>query len=251
MDLERYLRVLWRFRWLVASGLVIASVLALLSFVRVDLRGSPHFTYRAGEEWASSGSLLITQARFPEGRSVFEQAVPPLSKDEIQTFAPQFADPNRFAALATLYAELATSDAVRRTVLRDGPLNGVVEATPVTLANGTPLPLLTVGSISSTPTGALVLARRAIRAFREHVESQQRNSGIPVDQRVVIEVINQPGNAALLRGRPTTLPILVFLTVFLAFVGVAFILENLRPRIAPVSSVAARSSEPPSARLSA
>lgn len=251
MDLERYLRVLWRFRVLVALGLVLASVLALFSFVRVDLSGSPRLSYRASEQWASSATLLITEARFPEGRSVFEQAIPPVSKDEIQTFAPQFADPNRFAGLATLYAELATSDAVRRTMLRDGPLNGVAEATPVTLANGNPLPLLTVGAIASTPIGAIALAHRAVRAFREHVESQQRSSGIPVDQRVVIEVINQPGNAALLRGRPTTLPVLVFLTVFLAFVSIAFILENLRPRIAPVSAVAAPSSEPPSARLSA
>jgi hypothetical protein len=251
MDLERYARVLWRFRMVVASGLLLAFVLALLSIVRIDLSGSPRLSYRATEQWASSGSLLITQARFPEGRSVFEQAVPPVSNDKIQTFAPEFADPNRFAGLATLYAELATSDAVRRTMLRDGPLNGAVEATPVTLTNGTPLPLLTIAGISSTPAEALALARRAIRAFREHVESQQRSSGIPVDQRVIIEVINQPSAVTLVKGRPRTLPILVFLTVFLAFVGIAFVLENLRPRVAPVSAVSARSSEEPSARLSA
>jgi hypothetical protein len=251
VDLERYIRVLWRFRLLVAIGLVLASALALLSFVRVDISGSPRLSYRTSEQWGSSGSLLITQPRFPEGRSVFEQAVPPLSRDKIQTFAPQFADPNRFATLATLYAELATSDAVRATILRDGPVNGVVEATPVTLTNGTPLPLLTVGAIASTPIEALALARRAIRAFREHVESEQRRSGIPVDQRVIIDVVNQPSEATLLRSRSKTLPILVFLTVLLAFVGAAFVLENLRPRIAPVSSVAARSSEPPSARLTA
>jgi hypothetical protein len=251
VDLERYLRVLWRFRVLVALGLALGSMLALLSFARVDLSGSPRFSYRASEDWASYGSVLITQTRFPEGRSVFEQLIPPVNTNKRQTFVPQFADPNRFAGLASLYAKLATSDAVLQVMLRDGPLNGAVEATPATLATGATLPLVNVGGISSTPTAAIALARRTIRALREHVESQQRSSGIPVDQRVVIQVINHPARAVLLRGRPTTLPIVVFLTVFLGFVAIAFILENLRPRIAPVSAVATESSEPSSARLSA
>jgi hypothetical protein len=251
VDLELYFRVLWRFRLLVAFGLVLAFSLALLSFARVDLSGSPRLSYRASEQWSSYASLLITQSKFPEGRSVFEQSIPPASADETQTFAPEFADPNRFAGLATLYAELATSDAVRALMLRDGPINGAVEATPVTLTNGNTLPLLSVAGISTTPAGAIALARRAVRSFRQYVESQQRSSGIPVDQRVVITVVNQPAKATLLRGRPKTLPIVVFLAVLLAFVGIAFILENLRPRIAPVSSSAAQSSEPPPVRQSA
>ena len=42
----------------------------------------------------------------------------------------------------------------------------------------------------------------------------------------------------MLEGRSKTIPIVVFLTVMLAFVGLAFILENLRPREKPVSVTA-------------
>ncbi len=41
----------------------------------------------------------------------------------------------------------------------------------------------------------------------------------------------------LLEGRSKTVPIVVFLTVMLAVIGLAFILENLRPRVRPVADV--------------
>ena len=36
MDLNLYLRVIWRFWWLVLIGLIVATVLAVLSVYRVD-----------------------------------------------------------------------------------------------------------------------------------------------------------------------------------------------------------------------
>ena len=48
----------------------------------------------------------------------------------------------------------------------------------------------------------------------------------------------------LLEGRSKTVPIVVFLTVMLAVIGLAFILENLRPRVRPVADVADRQEAP-------
>ena len=69
----------------------------------------------------SRAMLLITEPKFPEGRSVFEQSVPPASSDTPQDYAPPFASPDRFIALANLYGQLATSDPVRRIMLKEDP----------------------------------------------------------------------------------------------------------------------------------
>ena len=50
MDLQLYMRVLWRFRLLVGAGLLLATGLALLSFASVGPGG---FSYREQELWAN------------------------------------------------------------------------------------------------------------------------------------------------------------------------------------------------------
>ena len=231
MDLALYARVLWRFRLLVVLGLLLAVTLALLSIVRVSTDG---LTYRQQEQWVSRAMLLITEPQFPEGRSVFEQSIPPVSTDEPQTYAAPFANPDRFVALANLYSQLATSDVVRRILLEDGRLNGAIEAAPVATVNGAAsLPLLSIGGIATTPQQARVLAKRAVAGFLAYLEREQQRSKIPAQQRVVLDVVKQPTAGELLKGRPKTLPVIVFMTVMLAVCGIAFALENIRPRIKP------------------
>src|SRR5688572_29756916 len=114
VDIQLYLRVLWRFRLLVAAGFTLAVVLALLSFARVSFEnglGPPKLTYREQEKWVSYSTLYVTQPGFPWGYSVIKQPDP---DEQLETrtkqIAPEFADPTRFASLAVLYAYLATSD---------------------------------------------------------------------------------------------------------------------------------------------
>ena len=68
MDLKLYLRVLWRFRILMAAGALLAATLAFLSFVRVDPGGSPLLSYRDDEQWVTYSMLFVTQQGFPWGR---------------------------------------------------------------------------------------------------------------------------------------------------------------------------------------
>ena len=53
-------------------------------------------------------------------------------------------------------------------------------------------------------------------------------------ERVQVEVVRQPQAPSLLEPRKKTRPIIVFLTVAIATFGLAFILENLRPRVRAV-----------------
>ena len=240
MDLQLYLRVLWRFKLLTATGALLASMLALLSVVRVDTTGGSFgLEYRETEQWVSRATVLVTEQKFPLGRSVFEEVIQPTTTNRPKTYAPRFAASSRFTELANIYAELAMSDAVRQLMLRDGPIRGAIQAVALKATNGSdaPLPLLSIGGLSTTPRESVRLAERGTTALRQYIEAQQRANGIPEEQRVVLAVVNEAqfGRTELLSGRSMTLPIVVFMVAMFATIGLAFILENLRPRRRPAS----------------
>jgi len=253
MDLQLYLRVIWRFRFLVLGGLFLALVLAFLSIARIEPDGNaPWVKFRGSEKWVSVSTLLVTEPDFPLGRSVFPEEVPPVGTDQPQTYAPKFAPSTRFIELANTYAEFVTGDAVREIMLRDGPIRGTVEATPLVASNASdaPLPMLAIRGIATTPAGAAVLAQRATDAFQSFLQAQQDRLAIPTEQRAVLNQVRQPSpnTTVLLQGRSKTLPIVVFLTVMLAFVGLAFVLENLRPRVRPVVDITGTQAVTPAVR---
>jgi hypothetical protein len=244
MDLNLYVRVLWRFWWLVLAGLIVAAALAVLSVYRVDSTDGYSLEYRQKEKWVSVATVLVTEPDFPLGRAVFEQDVPPVSSNLPKTFTPEFAPSSRFIELANVYAELVTSDDVRRLILEDGPLPGAVQAVPLVATNGSDasLPMVGVRGLAATPEAAVTVAQRASDAFRRYLKVEQSLGGIPPDQRVLLTEVRHPSasTTVLLEGRSKTVPVVVFLTVMLAVVGLAFVLENIRPRVRAVAVAPAR-----------
>jgi hypothetical protein len=224
MDFGLYARVLWRFRLLVLLGLTLATSLALLSLVRVSSDG---VSYRQVELWSGTTRLLVTQAGFPEGRLYGQTAA---AGDE----SPDpVVDPARFNNLAVLYSQLATSDAVRGLMRRDGPILGQIIATTV-VGGGefkTQLPMIDLTAISTTPEGALRLAERSGNALATYISNQQRASHVPVADRAVIVPVIRPLKPQLFQPRSKTMPAVVFFVVMFVTVGLAFLLENLRPRL--------------------
>jgi hypothetical protein len=219
MDLQLYLRVLWRFRLLVAGGVVLATALAILAHVDVSLRGgSPSFTSREGEVWMSQAKIWVTREGFPAGRLA--------TTDEERPGAD-------FAGLAVLYASLAGSDAVRDLMLREGPLTGSTEVKAAESGSGSrasSLPFILIEGFASTPRAAVSMADRKMRALMMYIEEQQRADNTPASERVLLKVLVEPDRPQLLASRSLTRPIVIFLTVMIAVLGLAFILENLRPR---------------------
>ncbi len=222
MDLALLARVLWRHRIIVGVGLFAAIALAFLSLVRVGLGGSgPKLQYRQHEEWQSLATLFVSQRGFPYGRAVI----------------PDGQDPSRFGNYATLYAHLAMSDAVKRLILRGGPIDASHEfmgAAPV-LANpgdssSPPLPLIDLWAISDPPQRAEALTRRATAAFMQYLDEVQQANKIPLDQRVVVTVVSAGNEPLLLKKRSKTLAVVIFLTVAMATCGLAFIVENVKRR---------------------
>lgn len=223
MDLSLYFRVFWRFRFLVALGLVLAICLSLLSLVRVDFSGSPSLKYREQEQWMSTGTLLVQPPGFTWGKVA----------------AADLSVVNAYGSLALLYAKLATSDSVKRIVLRNGPIKpATVDATYVSQApgdpTGAPLPLIAISATAPTPQKAMSAVSRQTEAFVDYLSDKQVQNQIKPAKRVRVSVLQDAQPAELLKGRSKTLPIVVFLTVMLAVIGLAFMLENLRPRVRAV-----------------
>jgi hypothetical protein len=221
MDLGLYLRVLARFRVLVAGGAVVALLLAIISLVKVDPSGSSFISYRQSEQWVSSTKLFVTEPGFPWG-----------SLRESQSF-----DPARLTSLAFIYAQLADSDPVKAIVRHQGPIKGHVEISTVPAGpnSDADLPFINIAAFSTSPEAAKALARRQAAAFSTYLRSEQARKGIPPEQRVQLDVVQRPLKAELDKGRSKTLPIVIFLTVMIAVIGLAFLLENMRPRIRAVS----------------
>ena len=233
MDLRLYFRVLWRFRLIVAAGLALGVLLALLSYTRVSFAGGkPSLSYRQAETWKSNTELFLTQGGFPWGRTVL-----PINTQETPTgtqiLPSNFADPSRFRELAQYYALFANSDEVRRLIAsRTKNFVGTVTARPeYDPISNFPLSFVQIQWVGPTARDASTLANEAARAFKDYLTRKQADAGIPPAQRVQVQINNRARNASLLAGRRKTTPVVIFLTIMLAAIGVAFILENLRPRV--------------------
>jgi hypothetical protein len=233
MDFSLYARVLWRFRLIVLLGLFIAASLALLSMIKI---GSDGVQYRQSELWSSSMRLGVTQNGFPWGRLF---AAP---TGDQSTVAPPadgksgipIVDPARFNTLAVLYAELASSDPIRRLMLREGPIRGKIVATPLVAdKTGTMLPIIDLTAISTSPAGAIALAQRSARALDTYVRDEQRANNVPASDSVILQVLLRPRDAEVFQPRSKTMPIVIFLAVLFVTVVLAFLLENLRPSVRP------------------
>jgi hypothetical protein len=241
MDLALYFRVLWRFRRLVAVGLALAVILSLLSFVKISFAGgSPRLAYSQAQTWQSEAVLFVTQRDFPWGRTTPQYQ--PASPSEGLPAVPT-ADANRLSSLAVLYAQLATTYQVQRFMQHRPakPTDVTVAAIPAPpFSTPAILPLISVKALGTSQPKAAALAADQANAIARYVDLNQQDAQTPVSQRVLVQEVQRPGDhpATLVGKRGKTLPVIVFLAVMIATLGLAFILENLGPGIRVVDDVA-------------
>jgi hypothetical protein len=229
MDLRLFLAVLWRFRLLVVFGVALASALAILSAYTVSFEGvRPTLVHRDFEIWQSHEILYVSaQRRDEDGR--------------LQD------DPGRAAQFAGIYSRLASSDAVERIVIRRASAVGAMRIGAVAGRddNGT-LPMIDVFGEATNPASAEELARTTSVALREYVADLQAKERVAPAERVQMSVIKRAGDyeglldeasaTLLVKPRSKLRVLLVFFGAMGLVVGLAFVLENLRPRLRPVST---------------
>ena len=184
----------------VAVGLIPATTnVAVHDSTLGDAEGSP---------WARS--LLPTPASTP-------------GDGNLRSFEFE-SDPTRLVSLAIIYAQLINGTPIQQGVPRGASLKASALTDPLT---STPLPLIDVAGRASTRAEAARVAQAGADRFRSYIRDQQASSGVSLNQRVLLQVVST--QAQLVAGRKKTLAIVAFLAVMIATVGLAFVLENLRP----------------------
>jgi hypothetical protein len=254
VDLNLYLRVLWRWRAIVLAGLTLGLLLALLSVSRVGFDGAkPTFTPRAPEVWRSASTLLVTQEGFPWGRTIFDETVKVESPDGGDpVFVPRFADPGRLSGLAVLYAELAKGDDVRRAFLQKAPPGAFYDATVVkSIDGGSVLPMIYITGFGDSPKMAEYSANLATAAFRRYLGISQRQARIPAEKRVEVVVTRQAISAELFEPRSVVRPIFLLFLVLMSTIALVFVLENIRPSGRGTASEVTPMALPPAEKPSA
>ena len=248
MDLPLYFRVLWRFRLIVLPGLVVAIALAVLAYGKVDLSHGFKVTPRAVPEYHDDALLLVTQRGFPWGSS--QQPYVPGDVNKGLPAVP-VGDFSRMSGIAMIYSELADSDTVKALVRHKPTKTEKLFTSPYAPASappGTVLPMVALSADAASPARAAELINARIAAFRAYIAARQTKADLSDQKRVVVQVLRagNPDTAIVVSGKKKTLPVVVFLAVMIAVVGLAFMLENMRPRVRPVEQADA-----PAARLTA
>jgi len=220
MDLQLAFRVLWRFRVIVALGLLIGLVLAFLALVKISPSSSPHFKYRTQPQYESHIDVGLTTEKFPWW--------------SLRASAGA-VDIDTLRSLATVYPKYATGNQVRRILLRSGGLDGQISTFPELAPDSSGLPMFGLSYVAPTAARANSLAARHFRAFQQWILINQNRDGTRPASRIILWPVDGPTPATLIAGRKMTKPILIFLGFAVLTIALAFILENVRPRIRPVA----------------
>lgn len=230
MDIRRHLEVLRRWRLLVIVGALFGIALAVLASFQISTSG---LRWRTPVSYQSSSVLLVTQAGFPWGRAVVPLADgtdTTRTSSAIKAAGPQFADPSRYIALATIYSFMVHSQPVLN-LIPSKPLPEQVAAQPFKDGsnNGSPLPLIGMTTTAvGSPQAAVKLNRDAIDALRTYVRQQQDATQTPARERAVIQIYNPPAPAVVSQGHKLTKSILALILCLGASMMLAYVLENLR-----------------------
>ena len=211
MDVLSYWHVIQRQRRIVVVGLTVTTVLALIAAVKISPSG---ISYRSPGTYTATSTLFVTQEGSPWGR----------------------LDPTRMQYLAALYAEFATTDAVRYRVLPlDSPDSDSFTATALKASDGTTLPLIEITGESTTGERAIEIARTASNALRRYVVANQNANNVPESTRVALPLVVGAREAEVLRGPRRTPAIMLFLLGLAATLVMAFTVDNTRRRPAAVA----------------
>jgi len=217
MDLRLFWGVVKRYKRIAIGGLVLAVVLAILTYGTPGLsHGKPTIIPRGSVTWEARAQLLIAQSG-----GAYEGTDP-----------KKLSVTGYMASLSGVYAAIANGDAVQDAA-RDPKVRGQVSAQEgVDPLTGEYQPLITLTSSAPTPTAAVILARRGVSALQNYVAQTQAAAGIPTGSRIVLEVL-QAGNVPVIAsGHKPTVPILVLIGVLSATIMLLFSLENRDPETA-------------------
>ena len=257
VNVAGYARSLRRFWWVLVLGVVVALLAALSARFTISFF-PPGLEEKEEISWTAESRLLITSADNPHFRSKETILVPrgpgggtgsaeegdgtgaqgtdaAAQDDNLVPFSSP-PDLNTIVRNANTYPYVIESDQVADYRRREfGELPGSVTAlgvTSVVTANRVELseiPIIRLIAVADTPEDAVGLADKTGKAFIGWLENFQESHEIPREDRIVVEQLNTPRGAVASAGPSTTLPVFVFLAVFVAFCVFSVLLDRLLP----------------------
>ena len=183
MDLAQHAAVLWRFRAVVAGGLVLGIVLAVwrpTSF--------PSLTPRGSETWTSESSLLVTQSGFPEGRVRFPtDGRRPGAGDRSagrQRRRLEFADPEPSLRAREPLRPARHRRPRPRPAPRAAPSPRRSRRFPVEGNASTQLPVIKLTTTAGSGRGRARAQPAHVEALQNVLATEQAKNAIPAGQRI-------------------------------------------------------------------
>jgi hypothetical protein len=262
--MDVYLRVMWRFRWLVLLGAVVAvaTPFPLLYHIHPLLHG--RLVARSKASYVASTELIVnnptgpylrtqlsTQGATPPSHAATKQsqatattATAQASARSAQQTSPGVAtNTHQLIDAANLFPLFIGSDAVSR--LREqlaGRIPGAVTAKALysleqpNKYRPSSLPIIQILATSGKPAKAVKLANSTARAFNLWLVRKQNAAHVPFDQRIIVRPLTVATTAAETGGPSYSLPLIAAFAVFAAFCGLAVAADRRRPRVAQLYS---------------
>lgn len=235
MNVPNYLAVLWRYKWLLIFGLVVALVGGFFAGFRITDEGVES---RAESMYAAQTTVML---RGPDP-AYYQTEVPAVLAPQTEDVPPIVEREARVMSLedtALIYAYLASSDEIRLLVEEQiGPLGEGEEIAAVsrttqptgdeTFPGRLSLPMMNIIGVSPQELRAEEISAVATEVFREYVQAEQDFWGVQEDLRVAMDPLIA-GVAEEQDGSNPYIPVvIVFLGIFLIFVALAFAIHGVR-----------------------
>jgi len=263
-----YLEALKRFWWVCALGVVAALVDAFLMVYSISL-STLKLSHRARPAYTASALLLVNSTSNPYLRTAVTTPTQPtttttptqgaLGSSTFGSAASQAAtraaavahapDTHTLVEAANLFPLLIQSDQItrRRIQMFGHRITGTVTAKAlysfVTPSRFKPssFPVIEVQATAAGPKEAKRLAQQTTAAFTNWLVTSQNSGRVPLSERILVQEIQSPQHAISSGGTKKSLPLAVGAVVLVMFLGLAILLDRMRPRVPASGRVESRS----------
>lgn len=233
MDLANVLHELWRLRWWVAGGLVVAAAAAVLATHRVTL--SPLAVEgRAYQYGVASTQVLVESNAVPVvDVTSIEQ---PLANQatvfaQIMSSAPVL---DRVAGAlelppGTIAAEqpLLPQGERETSVQRAADVASESRAFRLRFATSKDLPIITVFAQGPTAAAAAQLADRSVRAFRDYMSTTQVARRVPPERQFAVRQLGPAGSGTVNAGTGASMAVLAFGGAFVGWCVLVLLVSSV------------------------
>ncbi len=238
MQVPTYLHILWRSKWLLLVGIVLAAVAGFFAGFSIQ---DGQIVQRAQQTYTSSSTVLVSSNTQP----LYQAVIPGQALVEGQTQATDVD----LTSKAILYAYLVSGQDMRTQVeqaigpfsdtealraLRRTTQPGGDEAFPGRYS----LPIIDVVGVSTDPDRASQISQTATSDFMSQVVADQDAAQIAPADRVILSVLDVTKPTAIEGSNPMIPVVVTFLGIFLLFVAAAFIIAGSRASRAAKRSAA-------------